>query len=69
MADRHNAIIEFAEHEGPDVRKRTVARMTFTLPDGRAFPFEFDFGYGYPVDAAEYMFEDGNYSCDCNLEK
>ncbi len=65
-ADAHNCIIAFAEHEGFEVRLRTVARMTMTLPDGRAFPYEYDFGYAYDPESAEYMFEDGNYSCDCN---
>lgn len=45
---------------------RTVARMKLRLPDGRVFPLENDFGPGYPVEAAEYMFMDGNYACDCN---
>lgn len=50
-----------------DVRLRTVARMTLTLPDGRAFDIEHDFGCGYPPESAEFMFEDGSYGCDCNL--
>ena len=66
VADAHEVIIAFAEHEGDDVRKRTVARMVLTLPDGRSFSFDYDFGYGYSSEAAEYMFEDGNYACDCN---
>lgn len=66
VADFNGVIIAFAEHEGPNVHKRTVAKMVMQLPDGREVSFEYDFGYGYEVDAAEYMFMDGNYSCDCN---
>lgn len=49
-----------------DRRLHTVARMTLTLPDGRVFPIEHDFGYAYPPESAEYMFTGGNYGCDCN---
>jgi hypothetical protein len=45
---------------------RTVATMVFVLPDGKRQDYVYDFGYGYPKDSAMYMFEDGNYSCDCN---
>ncbi len=52
---------------GPDCTKRTMAYVTFQLdgvpPD---FLIMYDFGYGYPVSSAHYMFEDGNYSCDDN---
>lgn len=54
------------ENEGNDVRLRTVAKMVFVLPDGHEVPCIYDFGYGYPEDSARYMFEEGNYSCDCN---
>lgn len=67
VASSHGVIIAFSEHDGTDVRKRTVARMTFVLPDGRSLPFEYDFGYGYGVESAEYMFTEGNYACDCNI--
>lgn len=65
IADKHNVIIGFREEEGTDVRLRTVASMVFKV-DQKKFPFKYDFGYSYDVDAAEYMFRDGNYSCDCN---
>lgn len=45
---------------------RTIANMTMIMPDGREFDYSFDFGYAYPIDAAEYMFLKGNYACDCN---
>ena len=66
IADLNGVIIMFAEHEGPNALKRTVAKMVMQLPDGREVPFDYDFGYGYDADSAEYMFMDGNYSCDCN---
>lgn len=66
VADAHNVTIVFDESEGRSVRLRTVARMTMVLPDGRAFPVEYDFGYAYPPKSAEFMFQEGNYSCDCN---
>jgi hypothetical protein len=36
---------------------------------GKRYTFEYDYGPGYPVESAEYMFEDGNYSCNCNLSR
>ena len=48
------------------VLKRTVYNATLKLPDGRTHNITHDFGYGYPVESAEFMFEEGNYSCDCN---
>ena len=51
--------------EGKYVRYRTVARMKLVYK-GKEYPYEYDFGFGYPVDSAHYMWEDGNYSCDCN---
>lgn len=45
---------------------RTIAHMTFIMPDGRELPYAYDFGHDYPEDSARFMFTDGNYSCDCN---
>lgn len=61
-------IIVFAEYEGEDVRLHTVVSVDATFK-GRHYTFEYDYGPGYPVEAAEYMFEDGNYSCNCNLSR
>lgn len=66
VAEAHKVLIVFAEYEGYNTRLRTVAHMLLTLPDGRAFPYECDCGYAYPPESAAYMFEEGNYSCDCN---
>lgn len=51
--------------EGEDTRLKTIAKMVFTI-NGKEYPYEEDFGYAYPASDAHYMFEDGNYSCDCN---
>lgn len=66
VADKYKVIIAFKEEEGEHVRFRTVARMIMVMPNGKEYPYEEDFGYAYEPDAARYMFEDGNYSCDCN---
>jgi hypothetical protein len=52
--------------EDADTRAYTVALVTLTLPDGRVGMFEMNFGFGYPDDGVEYMWQEGNYSCDCN---
>lgn len=46
--------------------KKLIAKMDCVLPDGKRYPIEFDFGFCYSEAAAEYMFFEGNYSCDCN---
>lgn len=51
--------------EGKNVRYRTIARMKLVY-NGKEYPYEYDFGFCYPVESAHYMWEDGNYSCDCN---
>lgn len=43
----------------------TIAKMVLVY-DTIPYPYEYNFGYGYSEEAAHYMFEDGNYSCDCN---
>ena len=30
------------------------------------YKFVYDFGQGYSFEGAEFMFTEGNYSCDCN---
>lgn len=56
-----------ATNEGEGfIRFRTIAKMILVYK-GVDYPFEYDFGYGYPEESAGYMFFDGNYSCDCNL--
>lgn len=54
--------------EGTDTRKRTVVYIDAKY-EGKIYSFSYDFGYAYPESAAHFMFEDGNYSCDCNLSR
>lgn len=58
-------ILAYTIEEGTHVRYKTVAQMTLLYNDTE-YPFEYDFGYGYPVESAEFMFQEGNYACDCN---
>jgi len=51
--------------EGKHVRYRIIARMKLVY-NGKEYPYECDFGFGYPVHSAHFMWEEGNYSCDCN---
>lgn len=51
--------------EGHLTHKRTVATVVFKY-EGHTYITRNDFGPEYPVDAVHYMYEDGNYSCDCN---
>jgi hypothetical protein len=54
------------EGESIDTRACTMARVTLRLPDGREGTFVQSFGFGYPAHGVEYMWHEGNYSCDCN---
>lgn len=47
-------------------RMRTVAHVVLRQPSGEVTEFDYDFGFGYTEHAARYMWEEGNYSCDCN---
>lgn len=51
--------------EGELTHSRTVAVVTFAY-GGRLYTIEDDFGYEYPTDGVFFMFEHGNYACDCN---
>lgn len=51
--------------EGVMTHKRTVAFVTLKYGDN-IYKFEYDFGYEYEKECAKFMFEEGNYSCDCN---
>ena len=44
---------------------RTVVHMKLIF-EGTPYKYTMDFGYGYPPSSAEYMWFEGNYSCDCN---
>ena len=46
--------------------KRTIFVGKYKYND-KEFVIHHDFGYEYPKEDAIYMFEYGNYSCDCNI--
>lgn len=58
-------IVCFNEVDGPAGQKRTIAKMTM-VHDGKRYPYEYDFGYGYEAHSAEFQFLENNYACDCN---
>lgn len=45
----------------------TVVKIECTFK-GKPYTWFYNFGLGYPISSAQYMFEDGSYSCDCNRE-
>lgn len=51
--------------EGILTHKRTIFVGLFNY-QGKEFILHYDFGYEYSEENAAYMFEHGNYSCDCN---
>lgn len=52
--------------EPVDTHKRLIALVTLKTPDGKEYKLEWDHGYGCQPSNARYLWEDGNYSCDCN---
>ena len=52
--------------DGPDSHFLTIATVTLDAPGRPRATFDLSFGYGYPEEAVESMFREGNYSCDCN---
>jgi len=63
--DLHAYGLGVAKTEGTETRFKTVAKMIFVFK-GKEYPYETDFGYGYALDSAEFMFYEGNFACDCN---
>ena len=51
--------------EGYLTHKQTVFVGTFEY-EGKQYILHENFGYEYPEEVAIFMFEEGNYSCDCN---
>lgn len=66
VPDKHDPGYD-SDGEFIDTRKRTIAHVTLKTPAGEIATLHHDFGYGYPVHSAHYMYLEGNYSCDCNL--
>lgn len=67
-----SSCVLFSVYPSPDedwsefTDKSTVAVVSLDHL-GIRYVIEYDFGYGYPESSARFMFEEGNYSCDCNL--
>lgn len=64
--DLDATVLMCTKEEGYNVRFKTIAVIKLEH-DGKHYSFKYDFGYAYPVNAAYFMFNDGNYACDCNL--
>jgi len=58
-------VMVVADHDGPLVHCYTVAVAALEV-NGRQYEVRQDFGLGFPSDAAHYIWEEGNFSCDCN---
>ena len=52
--------------EGELTHKRTIFVADLKYKD-KVYTIHYDFGYEYPEEVAIFMFEEGNYSCDCNM--
>lgn len=53
-------------YEGPDSFFQTVVKCKFKTPEGKIYDYTYNCGLGFPVETAWYVFESGNYDCDCN---
>ena len=51
--------------EGEMTHKRTIFVADLKYKD-MVYTIHYDFGYEYPEEKAIFMFEEGNYNCDCN---
>lgn len=58
-------ILAISLSEGNNLRYRTIAKCIFKYKN-KIFNIDYDFGFAYSYESALYMFNDGNYSCDCN---
>lgn len=73
LKEFHNKLDEvdnfkFLEHSIYDnnyIRYETHAVMKLKYND-KIYDLDYNFGYGYEKRDAQYMFLEGNYSCDCN---
>ena len=52
--------------EGSLTHKRTIAKVKVEY-ENKEHEITQDFGYEYPEGGVLFMFEDGDYACDCNL--
>lgn len=61
--EKHGLVYDLKE--GEMTHKRTIANVVLRH-NGHTYGYEHDFGYEYEPGSVEYMYEDGNYGCDCN---
>lgn len=54
--------------EGYFTRYKTIAKVILIYKD-KKYPVDYNFGFNYPERSAEFMWLDGNYSCDCNRSR
>lgn len=64
VRDEHDPGVDW-HGEDIDTRSLTTAEITLHY-EGRDVTFRDSFGYGYAKGSAEFMWREGNYSCDCN---
>lgn len=60
------ALVVEAREQGSHTKLRTIYIGVYAYA-GKQWILHQDFGYGYPLASAEFMFTDGNYACDCNV--
>ena len=63
--DRHDHGVEDWSGEPADVHRQTIAEVTLRC-HGKDYTYRHNFGYAYLWHSVEFMYEEGNYSCDCN---
>ena len=56
---------EFQEAVKDNGEVNTIAEVILKHKD-KEYKFNFDFGAYVNSEGAEYLFDDGNYACDCN---
>lgn len=66
IANSLNLGLVYAKKEGFKMRYETWIKAK-VLYENIMYDLSYNFGYGFPEDVAIFNFENGNYSCDCNL--
>ncbi len=69
IADKHDRIVMFSEYNGVQSHCRAVVFVIYEYK-GIEYPFVYNgFRYGFPLNSAEYIFLEGNNSCDCCISE
>lgn len=53
--------------EQPETAPQSEIVVTMRAPDGRVFEHRYHRPKGTDLEVEEFMWTDGNYSCDCNM--